>query len=225
MTTVSIMQPYFLPFAGYFRLFAASDVFVLLDDVQFPRRGWVHRNRLHNRVGDLAWLTLPLSKGARDSTRIIDLGFRADGVSAINLQKRQFPLFDNPADGAAILASEVVDVDDNLCNYLHRQLDLTCNLLGLAPVYIRSSQLDIDHHLRGWERLVEIVRALKGDTYINLPGGQELYDPRDFRSRGIQIRFLKPYQGPTESILQRVHDSGADVIRAEIDQNLQFFHG
>jgi hypothetical protein len=53
MTTVSIMQPYFLPFAEYFRLFAASDVFVLLDDVQFPRRGWVHRNRLHDRGGEL----------------------------------------------------------------------------------------------------------------------------------------------------------------------------
>jgi hypothetical protein len=40
------MQPYFVPYAGYFRLFAASDLFVIYDCVQFPRRGWVHRNRL-----------------------------------------------------------------------------------------------------------------------------------------------------------------------------------
>ena len=43
MTTVAVMQPYFMPYAGYFRLFAAADVFVLFDCVQFPRRGWVHR--------------------------------------------------------------------------------------------------------------------------------------------------------------------------------------
>jgi hypothetical protein len=39
MTTVAVMQPYFMPYAGYFRLFAAADVFVLFDCVQFPRRG------------------------------------------------------------------------------------------------------------------------------------------------------------------------------------------
>ena len=40
------MQPYFVPYAGYFRLFAASDLFVIYDCVQFPRRGWVHRNKM-----------------------------------------------------------------------------------------------------------------------------------------------------------------------------------
>jgi WbqC-like protein family len=49
--TVAIMQPYFLPYAGYSRLFAATDLFVVYDCVQFPRRGWVHRNRLVNTAG------------------------------------------------------------------------------------------------------------------------------------------------------------------------------
>jgi hypothetical protein len=44
--TIAVMQPYFIPYAGYFRLFAASDLFVIYDCVQFPRRGWVQRNRL-----------------------------------------------------------------------------------------------------------------------------------------------------------------------------------
>jgi hypothetical protein len=45
MATVAVMQPYFMPYAGYFRLFCAADVFVMFDCVQFRRRGWVHRNR------------------------------------------------------------------------------------------------------------------------------------------------------------------------------------
>ena len=60
--TVAVMQPYFIPYAGYFRLFAASDLFVIYDCVQFPRRGWVHRNRLLDRSGKLRWLTLPLDR-------------------------------------------------------------------------------------------------------------------------------------------------------------------
>ena len=55
-STMAIMQPYFIPYAGYFRLFAASDLFVIYDCVQFPRRGWVHRNKLIEMVApdDLA---------------------------------------------------------------------------------------------------------------------------------------------------------------------------
>src|ERR1700750_1478713 len=65
--TVPIMQPSFLPYAGYFRLFAASDLFVVYDCVQFPRRGWVHRNRLPLASGDAGWLTLPVAKAPRDA--------------------------------------------------------------------------------------------------------------------------------------------------------------
>jgi hypothetical protein len=57
--TVAIMQPYFFPYAGYFRLLAASDLFVIYDCVQFPRRGWVHRNKLVDASGEARWLTLP----------------------------------------------------------------------------------------------------------------------------------------------------------------------
>lgn len=46
MKRVAIMQPYFLPYLGYFQLMAAVDVFVLFDNVQFIRRGHIHRNRI-----------------------------------------------------------------------------------------------------------------------------------------------------------------------------------
>ncbi len=55
--TIAVMQPYFFPYAGYFRLMSASDVFVVFDDVQFPRRGRVHRCEM----APGRWLTLPLA--------------------------------------------------------------------------------------------------------------------------------------------------------------------
>ena len=74
MTVVAVMQPYFMPYAGYFRLFAAADLVAIFDCVQFPRRGWVHRNRLPSRKGEARWLTLPLQK-VRTSTQISKLRF------------------------------------------------------------------------------------------------------------------------------------------------------
>ena len=62
MNRIAAMQPYFLPFAGYFRLMCDVDVFVLLDDVQFRKGGWIHRNRLRTRTGDLSWLTFHSSR-------------------------------------------------------------------------------------------------------------------------------------------------------------------
>jgi hypothetical protein len=216
------MQPYFLPYAGYFRLLAMSDLFVLLDDVQFPRRGWVHRNRLHDREGKPSWLTLPLKKGDRDELRICDLHFRTNGGDEMRRQLRKFPLFDEPGADAFGLATDISDLRGSVADYLHRQIDRTCQLMKLPPVWARSSELGVAPGLRGWERLVAIVRLIGGDTYINAPGGRVLYDPRDFHRMGIRLRFLSDYRGPNQSILQRLQDEGAGPIRSEIDRNLKF---
>lgn len=66
---IAVMQPYWHPYAGYFRLFAATDLFVFLDDIQFNRRGRVHRFDNNDR----RWTTLPIKKTDRDTTRIMDL--------------------------------------------------------------------------------------------------------------------------------------------------------
>jgi hypothetical protein len=70
---IAIMQPYYYPYAGYFRLFAATDLFVILDSVQWSRRGRVHRYN----IDDEKWVTLPIEKSDRDTTMIKDLKWRA----------------------------------------------------------------------------------------------------------------------------------------------------
>src|ERR1700680_3840117 len=89
--SVAIMQPYFIPYAGYFRLFAASDLFVIYDCVQFPRRGWVHRNRLVDASGTQRWLTLAIAKGPR-GTLIRDLRFSIVAGHVLARCMRSFPL-------------------------------------------------------------------------------------------------------------------------------------
>ncbi|MBU0988102.1 MAG: WbqC family protein, partial [Proteobacteria bacterium] len=59
---LSANQPYFAPFPGFFFKIILSDIFVLLDQVQFPRKTtWISRNRFKNDQGTL-WMTVPVHK-------------------------------------------------------------------------------------------------------------------------------------------------------------------
>src|ERR1700691_6729763 len=62
---VAIMQPYFLPYLGYFQLIAAVDLFIVYDNIKYVKSGWINRNRLC-RNGEAATFSLPL-KHASDS--------------------------------------------------------------------------------------------------------------------------------------------------------------
>src|SRR3954463_11111762 len=99
------MQPYFVPYAGYFRLLAASDLFVIYDCVQFPRRGWVHRNQLPAAHGQASWLTLPLAKGP-EAWLIRGLAFSGEAEKLLAERLRPFPFPSERSDAfAAVMAS------------------------------------------------------------------------------------------------------------------------
>lgn len=216
MVTVAVMQPYFLPYAGYFRLFAAADRVALFDCVQFPRRGWVHRNRLPDGAGNPAWLTLPLRAGPRE-TRIADLRFAENAATALQQRCNRFPQLketDHP------LLSTVMRPIPDVVGYLEALLGQCCADMALPFDTIRTSSLDIDPTLRGQDRVLAIVAALNGDRYINLEGGQALYDPEAFASRGIELSFLPIWTGSTWSILQRLISENPAVVADEIRSQL-----
>src|SRR4051812_5516674 len=190
--TVAIMQPYFIPYAGYFRLFAASDLFVIYDCVQFPRRGWVHRNRMVGADGRECWLTLPLAKMARD-VRIRDLAFSADADGILQERMRRIPLLATPRQREPKIIQSLKDVIGTPVEYLERLLHEIVSWLGLRWHTIRSSSLNLPDSLHGQDRIIEIARRLGASQYVNAPGGRALYDPGRFASAGIELRFLEQY--------------------------------
>lgn len=215
--TVAIMQPYFLPYAGYFRLFAAADLFVVYDCVQFPRRGWVHRNRLPDAHGRLAWLTLPLAKAPREA-RIADMRLAPDASTRLDEQLPRFPSLRSPGTqpAARALIQALAPRESALCDYLERVLRACCDALGLPFRVLRSSSLGIDPALRGADRIVAIARALGARRYVNAPGGRALYDAGHFAANGLELRFLTDYPGAPTSILQRLAAEPAEAVAAEI---------
>ena len=219
MKTAVVMQPYFIPYAGYFRLFAVSDIFVILDCVQFPRRGWVHRNRLLDRAGNMQWLTLPLEKGPQKTTLIRDLRYRDDAGTEMQKQSHRFPLFDVPSPTISDIVRTLLQPAGSVADHIVTLLDKTCAVLALPFNIIRSSELDLDPDLHGWRRIAAIARQVGAETYLNSPGGVDLYDPSDFRSMGLRLQLLAPYDGTATSILQRLQTDGAQVVRDEILRN------
>jgi hypothetical protein len=216
---VAIMQPYFMPYAGYFRLFAAVDIFVALDCVQFPRRGWVHRNRFTDQKGELQWLTVPLKKSDRDATRICDLQFQENANALLRDETRRFRSLKAIQQYTAF-ADILFDIGVSPNEYFISSLLKLARLLGIERPVIRSSTLNVDPRLRAQERIIEIAKRVGGTDYINSPGGKGIYDEVAFEKAGLTLSFLSDYRGSHSSILERIIEDGVELVGKEIHQNL-----
>ena len=67
---LALMQPYFLPYVGYWQLLAAVDEFIVYDNIKYTKKGWINRNRML-RNGEDVMFSLPL-QGASDSLDIVE---------------------------------------------------------------------------------------------------------------------------------------------------------
>ena len=213
----AIMQPYFFPYAGYYRLLAAADVFVIYDCVQFPRRGWVHRNQLPRANGEPGWLTLPVEKAAYDAA-IRDVELKTDAADLMRQRAAAFPDLDHALRHRSThpAASAFLNTRPALTDYLELTLRVAARRLGFHPQILRSSALDIPARLKAQDRILAILEALGANAYVNAPGGRSLYDPQAFSARGIRLEFLPDYTGPRTSMLHRLLLEESESLRAEI---------
>ena len=215
---VAIMQPYFAPYAGYFRLAAASDLFVIYDCVQFPRRGWVHRNRLPDATGQLAWLTLPLEKASRE-VLIRDLAFRPGARDALEAEARRFPILAASRPDPHGLVDAFRDLSGTPVDYMERLLARAAAALAIPWRTIRSSSLATAADLHAQDRILAICRQIGASRYVNAPGGREIYDGESFAAAGVELQFLSDYEGSFTSILARLLQEPAEVVAQEIAAN------
>jgi hypothetical protein len=195
---VVVMQPYWFPYAGYFRLLAEADVFVLFDCVQFPRRGRVHRCEVPGPGGATEWLTLPLARQPRD-VRISDLEFAPGARAEMDRRLARHPW----------IASA----------HLEEGLRLVATLLGLECALARSSSLELDPALRGGDRVRAAALALGGEDYVNAPNGRSLYAAEDFTSEGLGLWFLRPYEGAFFQLLPALLHEDPHAVRTDVLQH------
>ena len=188
---LAIMQPYFLPYIGYFQLIAAADCFILYDNIKYTKKGWINRNRLLVNGQD-EMFSLPL-KNASDALDIVQRELAADFKRHKLLNQfvgayRHAPLFEQVF---PLIERIVLHQDDNLFGYLHHAIREICAHLAIDTELRISSSVAIDHGLRAQAKVIALCQAMHADSYLNPIGGLELYDRSDFLSHGIGLHFLK----------------------------------
>jgi len=195
---VAVMQPYFLPYLGYFQLLGAVDTFVAYDDIQYTKKGWINRNRFL-LDGAPATFTLPL-KGAsaflsiRDRSLAEDFhpGKLLDRLTAAYRKAPQFP------STFPLLERILLYPDRNLFRFILHSLGAVCAHLECPTPILLSSQVAAHSALKGQEKVLALCRAVGADTYLNPIGGVDLYAREAFGDEGIELRFLlsKPFAYP-----------------------------
>ena len=188
---LAIMQPYFMPYIGYYQLIAAVDTFVVYDNIKYTKKGWINRNRMLQNGTD-AVFSLPLKKDS-DSLYVVQRELAADfnrdkllnqfkgAYQSVPYFEQTFPLLER------IVRFE----DDNLFCYVHHSIVETCAHLGIETEIRVSSEVAIDHELKGQDKVFALCGALGAATYVNAIGGMELYSKDIFRGLGIELKFIK----------------------------------
>ena len=213
---IVVMQPYLFPYAGYFRLFAEADEFVIFDCVQFPRRGRVHRCEVADAGSGRQWLTLPLANQPRE-VLIRDLQFATDARRQFDARLEQVSGLRASKGAAAERVREFLYMPmAGVVDYLEAGLTLVNELLGISTPVTRSSELGLPPELRGQDRVLAVAKARGAMTYVNSPGGRSLYDEAAFARAGIGLEFLPPYQGPYLKMLPALLESDPELIRKDL---------
>jgi hypothetical protein len=167
-------------------------VFVVYDNIKYTKKGWINRNRMLQNGRDVVF-SLPL-KGDSDFLEVRDRELAADFDRDRMLNQIRGAYGRAPHFAQTFpLVEEIVRHDErNLFRFLHNSIVRTCEHLGIATKIRISSDIAIDHGLKGQERVLALCDALGASTYLNAIGGTELYGKDEFRARGVELKFIKP---------------------------------
>lgn len=190
---LGIMQPYFFPYIGYFQLINAVDEFVVYDNVEFTKKGWINRNRiLVNSKDD--YITLPLKKDS-DYLHIYQrhladtwVSDRKKMLNRIKESYRKAPYFDTVY---PVIEESILFEDQNLFNFILHSVQQINEYLNIKSQLITASTIAMDHELKAESKVIEICKSRNANIYINPSGGVALYSKSNFADHGINLQFIK----------------------------------
>ena len=204
---LGIMQPYFLPYLGYFSLIKNTDEWIVFDNVQYINRGWINRNRILSESKDgISYITIPVIKQSREmliKDAMIDdsQNWRGKIYGQVNFYKKKAPYYSNSMQ----LIKKILDFKTRkiselntfalkaLCDYLELDFKYSVfseNTKGIVPV-CESDE---------WALKISIANG--ANTYINPPGGKSFFDKNKYEKAGIELKFLNQKLNPYETLNQ-----------------------
>jgi len=205
---IGIMQPYFIPYIGYWQLLNAVDKYVIYDDVNY-KRGWINRNRILIN-GEIKYFNIPIQNASKNKC-INQLSIKLDNkmrkkmLRTIELAYKKAPFFQ---EGYSIIEQILLCDDNNLVSFLYYSFEIICNYLGIHTKLIFSSSMEKDCNLRGQDKILSICNILHAKEYYNAIGGVSLYSTKIFEANHIELKFLKTneirYQQQTDEFFENL---------------------
>lgn len=192
----AVMQPYIFPYIGYFQLINAVDFFVIYDDVNFIKGGWVNRNRILINGKD-SFLTIPcINKSPNKLIKDVNVNVNAKEfknlLKTITLAYHKAKYFND----VYPLIEHIFETKEiSIADLAIKSIKYICNYLGIKTE-IKISSVDFhDSKDQGRvERLITICETLNSENYINAIGGVDLYQKEIFHQKGVKLNFLRTDQ-------------------------------
>ncbi|MEK3879578.1 WbqC family protein [Paenibacillus sp. FSL M7-0420] len=225
---LGIMQPYLFAYIGYWQLLNTVDKYVIYDDVNYIKSGWINRNRILLN-GEPQMINIKLS-GVSSNKQINEVEIIKDKshikklLKTIELSYSKAPYF---LDVMPILEQILEYKEINLAAYIENSIEKICSYLKIDTILIRSSDISKDNNLRGQDKVIEICKILGADEYYNAIGGQDLYSAKTFSMSNIDLKILKTRQiqypqfkdnfVPNLSIIDVMMFNSIDNIKEQLD--------
>lgn len=190
------MQPYAFPYIGYFQLIHAVDRFVILDDVNYIPRGWINRNQI--LVGGQPFkITIPVSGGSQNSriseVMLADQAWQTKWIKTLKASYSKAPHFPTVM---PLIEDIILGGHTTIASLAKASLIRFSEHLHIDTEFIPSSAKYGNGDLKGQDRIIDICSREEATTYINPPGGRELYMKDAFSSHDIELTFIQPNSRP-----------------------------
>lgn len=184
---VSIHQPNYFPWLGYFYKIAQSDVFVLLDDVQFSNEGMHNYHYIKTPQGSLR-LKIPVEQHTGDLIMNVKtkdfLGWKQKHIKTIEVNYKKSAFF------STVFVDYVQLIDreySNLSEMNTAIINFMLEKFGIATKIVKSSELNITSTKE--EKVMDICNALNATTYYSGTGAKAYQSEIDFNSRGLELKY------------------------------------
>ena len=193
---VSIHQPHYMPWGGYFNKIYNSDVFVLLDTVQFEKNGWQNRNKIKTNQGE-QWLTVPVKHKLGQKIYDVEISGSKWIKKHIKTIEQNYKCRDNDnwKTIRSILEKNYNKLSDLNCELVSK----ICNILGITTSLLKASELGVDGN-NADDRIINIVRKIGGTVYLAGIGGKNYMDLKKYP---FTVQLQHHYEGESISIIDK----------------------
>ncbi len=189
---IAVMQPYFLPYTGYFHLLDAVDEFVFFDDVNFIKRGWINRNNFLVQGKAHLFSVSLINASQNDLIKDVRINYSEKWKdNFIKILKFNYSKANNFAQVFSVIENRLASSYESIADLNIALIRAICEYLGLNKRFDKSSAIDYDRKGTGQEKILSICSLKNADNYINPIGGTELYDKAHFSQARVQLNFVE----------------------------------